>query len=46
MKQKLSGRGIDMAKQVLNLVGMHVHGTIVVCQRPYQDLREGTCDKI
>jgi hypothetical protein len=34
--QKLSGLDIDMAKQVLNLVGMRVHGTIVVRQRLYQ----------
>ena len=36
MKQKLSVLGIDIAKQVLHLVGMDAHGTIVVRKRLYR----------
>jgi len=36
MAQKLSVLGIDLAKQIFHLVGMDVHGTIVVRKRLYR----------
>src|SRR5205823_2861656 len=36
MEQKLSVRGIDLAKQVFHLVGMDAHGTMLVRKRLYR----------
>ena len=36
MEKKLSGLGIDLAKQVLHLAGIEAHGTIGVRKRLYR----------